>query len=520
MVSRLNWILPAVLALPQLALAAAPSTPEGLIGVPLSATEVEISWTASTDDVGVTSYRVLRGGALVGTPVTTLFVDTGLPGGAAYSYTVEAVDGDTNVSATSAAEVVTTLTASTPTWFDPAWQYRIPLTVGSSGFERVDRPVEHVVDLTAALTSLGAAGAVDLDSLRVLRANALGQVVDLDVPFQFDPVAGFDPATHAVGLLTLLSEGTMDSSGSRRYDVYFDLQGEGFTPAVVVPQVVVTTGVVDEGQVSLEIETPSATYYYQEQGAGFSSVVDPDGNDWVSYAPSGGSSGDFRGIPNLTFPGGDFHPGATTGVTTLVNEGPLRAEIESETTDGLWRVRWIVFPGSARLTVELADDDYWFLYEGTPGGSLDTAVDFLIRSDGTPMSLTSKHQDDLPADEWVYFGDPTVDRALFIAHHSDDLHADLYRTLDGVMSIFGFGRFKTNTLLGEVPNTFSIGLFDRTDYPEVYRLVESAIKPLSISQGAAEERGAATVPNAAPIWMVVAMIAAGFAALREGRHLA
>jgi hypothetical protein len=496
--------------------AAGPSTPEGLIGVPLSTTQIELSWTASTDDVGVASYRVLRDGMLQGLASSTRFIDIGLTEGATHAYTVEAVDGDANLSAPSAAEIVTTLESTDPTWFNAVWQYRIPITVEASGVERVDRPVETDLDFSAALATLGAAGALDLDSLKVVRANASGQVLDSDVPFQFDPVAGFDAATHAVGRLTLLAAGTMGMSGSRYYDVYFDVQGESFTAPVFAPQVEVISGVMDEGQTSLQIDTDSGSYFYQEQGAGFSSVVDPDGNDWVSYTPGGGSAGEYRGIPNLTYPAGDFHPGATSGVTTLVHEGPLRAEIESETLDGLWRVRWVIYPDSAKMTVELADGNYWFLYEGTPGGTLETGVDFLIHSDGTSIPMTVKQTTDLAADEWVYFGDPNVDRALFVAHHSDDAHADLYQPLDDVMAILGFGRFKTNSLLVEVPNTFSVGLIDRTDHPEVQRLVRSAIEPITVDPGLPEALQAMpAVPTGAPILVVLALMAAGTSMLRR-----
>ena len=42
---------------------------------------VTVSWTASTDNVGVTGYLVYRNGTLVGSPTTTSFTDTGLTDG-------------------------------------------------------------------------------------------------------------------------------------------------------------------------------------------------------------------------------------------------------------------------------------------------------------------------------------------------------------------------------------------------------------------------------------------------------
>ena len=64
-----------------------------------------LSWAASSDNVGVTGYRVFRDGAQVGTPATTSYTDTGLTAATTYRYTVAAVDAAGNVSSQSAAVV-------------------------------------------------------------------------------------------------------------------------------------------------------------------------------------------------------------------------------------------------------------------------------------------------------------------------------------------------------------------------------------------------------------------------------
>src|SRR5882672_8857211 len=100
----------------------APATPTGLTVTAVSPSQIGLSWAASTDDVGVTGYRVNRGGALltnVGT-VTTL-QNTGLSPSTTYTYTVQAVDAAGNASGQSAAASATTPPApdtaapSTPT---------------------------------------------------------------------------------------------------------------------------------------------------------------------------------------------------------------------------------------------------------------------------------------------------------------------------------------------------------------------------------------------------------------------
>ncbi|MCD1261171.1 discoidin domain-containing protein [Paenibacillus athensensis] len=86
----------------------APSTPSGLTATATSSSQINLSWTASTDNVGVTGYDIYRGGTLVGSSTTTSYSDTGLTASTAYSYTVKAKDAAGNVSAASSAASATT----------------------------------------------------------------------------------------------------------------------------------------------------------------------------------------------------------------------------------------------------------------------------------------------------------------------------------------------------------------------------------------------------------------------------
>lgn len=95
-----------------------PSVPTGLTGSAASATLINLSWTASTDNVGVTGYRIYRGGSQIGTSATTSYADSTVVGSTTYSYKVAAYDAATNVSAQSTAKTISTpdVTApSTPT---------------------------------------------------------------------------------------------------------------------------------------------------------------------------------------------------------------------------------------------------------------------------------------------------------------------------------------------------------------------------------------------------------------------
>src|SRR5882672_2576836 len=92
-----------------------PTPPTGLTAAPMGATGANTSWSASTDNVGVTAYIVLRNGIQVATPATTSYTDTGLSAGTTYSYTVAARDAAGNVSPNSTSVSVTTAGAADTT---------------------------------------------------------------------------------------------------------------------------------------------------------------------------------------------------------------------------------------------------------------------------------------------------------------------------------------------------------------------------------------------------------------------
>jgi len=89
-----------------------PSVPGGVTATTISDTQIDLTWTASTDNVGVSAYRIFRGGALIATVTSgTSYSDTGLSASTAYSYTVIALDAAGNASAASASASATTLAA-------------------------------------------------------------------------------------------------------------------------------------------------------------------------------------------------------------------------------------------------------------------------------------------------------------------------------------------------------------------------------------------------------------------------
>ncbi|MFA5991421.1 MAG: hypothetical protein WC794_04200 [Candidatus Doudnabacteria bacterium] len=88
-----------------------PSIPTNLSAVAISSSQMNLTWTASTDNVGVVGYKIYRGGVQIGTAITNNYNDKNLTATTLYSYTVSAYDAGGNASAQSSA--VSTTTQST-----------------------------------------------------------------------------------------------------------------------------------------------------------------------------------------------------------------------------------------------------------------------------------------------------------------------------------------------------------------------------------------------------------------------
>src|SRR5881397_2262341 len=86
-----------------------PSVPTSLSASAVSSSQINLSWTASTDNVGVAGYTISRGGTQIATTALTSYSDTGLSPSTAYTYTVAAYDAAGNVSVQAAPASAVTL---------------------------------------------------------------------------------------------------------------------------------------------------------------------------------------------------------------------------------------------------------------------------------------------------------------------------------------------------------------------------------------------------------------------------
>ncbi|MDD5165366.1 MAG: hypothetical protein PHG25_02405, partial [Candidatus Pacebacteria bacterium] len=86
-----------------------PSTPTGLVATPASQSQINLTWTPSTDNIAVGGYVVYRNSFAVATTTSASFVDTGLFASTTYTYEVQAFDTSFNYSGLSASAATTTL---------------------------------------------------------------------------------------------------------------------------------------------------------------------------------------------------------------------------------------------------------------------------------------------------------------------------------------------------------------------------------------------------------------------------
>jgi glucose/arabinose dehydrogenase len=150
-----------------------PTAPSN-VAATASGTTVTVTWTASTDNVGVTAYDVYRDGTIAGSvsgaPPATKFTDAGLSASTTYSYFVVARDQQNNVSAqsntvsvktgtgcTNPVCTVTTLTTDT----DIPWGL-VTLPDGTILYNRRDaHNIVHLNPTTGSKTSIGTVPNVD-----------------------------------------------------------------------------------------------------------------------------------------------------------------------------------------------------------------------------------------------------------------------------------------------------------------------------------------------------------------------
>lgn len=231
------------------------------------------------------------------------------------------------------------------------------------------------------------------------------------------------------------------------------------------------------------IKTPVATYYLEKEGGGLSSLLDKDGVDWLGFHSKEGSAhkGEYRGFPNAIHKqdGSYFHAmnaktDPSSSVVDLESSDHVRITFTSDNKQ--WKGQWDFYQDRCDFTMSQISPGYkyWIQYEGVAGGEMDS-TDFWFCSGKDKLNNIHTYQiGDLPAPEWIAFGDVDSPRMIYMLHHEDDAHPDNYESRAD-MTVFAFGREGKGKFLTE-PQTFSIGFVEAKDFASVDTYVRELLK--------------------------------------------
>ncbi len=234
------------------------------------------------------------------------------------------------------------------------------------------------------------------------------------------------------------------------------------------------------------ITTPSATYYLEKEGGGLSSMIDKDGVDWIGFHNEVGSGhkGEYRGFPNAIHrqDGSFFHAmnagtNPSSSVVEIESENHVRITFTSDNEQ--WQGKWDFYPDRCDFTMTKISPGYkyWVQYEGVPGGEMDATDFWYASADNKLHPIEEPFVGDLPAPEWMAFGDQNSPRVLYMLHHEDDEFPDNYLSRP-YMTVLGFGRQngeKTTKHLITV-QTFSIGFIESTEYSAIDQAIRQELE--------------------------------------------
>ena len=153
----------------------APTAPTNLAVTSTNANAVALSWSAATDNVAVTNYKVYRDGTAVATVNKTTYTNTGLTPLTTYRYTVAAVDKAGNVSPLSGEVSATTLDAASGTTAPSVSDHDASLgLLGRWSFD------SGSVAGTTAQDDSGNGNDAELAQIPTLPSGKIGQALQLD----------------------------------------------------------------------------------------------------------------------------------------------------------------------------------------------------------------------------------------------------------------------------------------------------------------------------------------------------
>jgi hypothetical protein len=226
----------------------APSIPGSLIANVISAGQIDLSWNVSTDNTGVTGYKIYRNTAYLTTVASTSRSDLGLVKNTSYCYRVSAVDAAGNESGQSTQACATTLDSWTKQWGSAAADEARGIVRDTSGNTYVTGATLGAIDgevnaggVDAFLTKYDSSGVRQWTRYIGTSGTDWGQSVDVDSAgniYVTGSVSGsFDGKTYNGGKDVFLAK--YNSSGTRIWYQQWGTSTDNFGYGVKVDGAVV-----------------------------------------------------------------------------------------------------------------------------------------------------------------------------------------------------------------------------------------------------------------------------------------
>ena len=247
-----------------------PSMPTNLVATAVDSTAIDLTWTASTDNVVVCWYNIYRGSVtptvLIGTSRTNSFRDTTVLAGTAYVYAVEALDCSQNVSPLSAPSTDTT--TGTPPPDTGSGLLRSAATYGILAGTTITNtgPTQIIGDMGlspgSAVTGFPPGTYTGTLHINDTEANQ----AKLDLTTAYLDLAGRAPGTTVAGNIggQTLTPGTYTSSSTLAISSGdLTLDGQGNADAVFIFQIASAFTVTSGRQVILSGSAQAKNIYWQ-----------------------------------------------------------------------------------------------------------------------------------------------------------------------------------------------------------------------------------------------------------------
>jgi fibronectin type 3 domain-containing protein len=322
----------------------APTAPGNLTAKAVGSGEIDLQWTDSTDNVGVTGYNIYRGGSRVGAVSgdALAYQDTSVQPSTSYTYTVTAVDAAGNESAAS-----NSMSATTPATTGPA----VPTNLTGTAVSSSEVDLSWTPSTSSTVTGYniyrgphgGALAKISSTTASPFQDTTVAAGTTYDYAVTAVDTGGVESAkSNTVTVTTPGGTGEKTFSFSSAGDATIDATNPG-TNAGADTKLVVDNSPVDDFVIKFAVTTTgcttvrSATLQLTDNANG--SVKGGDfyttGTDWSESTVTYGNAparGTLLGSLGAVSSGGTYTVDVTAGVSTLNGEVAFR--VGSTSGDG------------------------------------------------------------------------------------------------------------------------------------------------------------------------------------------